>query len=138
MGEYFKLYNKTKHQSIHPHRVGNGLKLGEWLYPTSDVLASLQALINVGTWSPDDEYFAVSDCGSVYALNGNPCAKIEMRTADELYCNAPEVMPPEINVRGSGWSDADWPKGKPVFDRAILPHAPAVFAGEYPGEEWDE
>jgi len=133
MGEYFKLYNKTKNQSINPHRVGNGLKIGEWLYTGSDVLASLQSLVDSGEWARDDEYFAVSDYGSALALSVSGKCDAEVYGDDSL-----DVMPPGIKTTGSGWVDSDWPEGKPVFDKTILPLAGKVFSTYYKGESWED
>jgi hypothetical protein len=64
MGEYWKPVNMTKNQYLHPHRMGCGLKYGEWAHPESNVWRGMLALIEAGDWSAEDVIVAVSDyCG---------------------------------------------------------------------------
>lgn len=69
MGQYHYLVNLTKRQFVHPHQIGNGLKLVEqvgWEYSTSTALVMLLAASNgrgggdfksnsplVGSWAGD-------------------------------------------------------------------------------------
>lgn len=51
MGQYHYLVNLDKKQVVHPHQIGNGLKLREqvgWDYSTSTVLVMLLAASNKG------------------------------------------------------------------------------------------
>lgn len=57
MGEYWKPVNVTRREYIHPHHVNEGLKLAEWTWRGSAVLALLAA------WSPEDDVRVVSDYG---------------------------------------------------------------------------
>jgi hypothetical protein len=66
MGEYWKPVNLTKREFIHPHHVGNGLKLPEWWGYDSNVVKAMKA-----HWSPDDDVRAVSDYGGTMRLSGN-------------------------------------------------------------------
>lgn len=68
MGQYHKLVNLDKKEIVHPHQIGNGLKLREqvgWDYSTSTVLVMLLAACSgrgggdfeehklVGSWAGD-------------------------------------------------------------------------------------
>lgn len=85
MGQYHKLYNLDKKQYVHPHRIGNGLKLLEqvgFARSTSTALFLLVANSNgrgggdakphplIGTWAGDrvlvqGDYAAPGDPGYV-------------------------------------------------------------------------
>lgn len=65
MGEYWKPVNVTRKEFIHPHRVGNGLKLLEWNHAGSHV-----SKIIAERWSPSDDVRAVSDYGNCVQLSG--------------------------------------------------------------------
>jgi hypothetical protein len=55
MGEYWKPINVTRKEYVHAHEVNEGLKLVEWTWPGSAVLAI------VGTWVPSDDIRICSD-----------------------------------------------------------------------------
>lgn len=58
MGEYFKPFNVTKQEYIHPHQVDCGLKLAEWLHPESNVIRL------ACRWSATDDIRILSDYGT--------------------------------------------------------------------------
>ena len=55
MGEYWKPVNVTRKEYVRAHRVDEGLKLSEWTWPGSRVMAI------VATWGPTDDIRIVSD-----------------------------------------------------------------------------
>lgn len=65
MGEYWKPVNVTRHEFIHPHAVGCGLKLGEWNHPSSRVMQIMES-----RWAPTDDVRAISDYGGYTQLSG--------------------------------------------------------------------
>ena len=67
MGEYWKPVNLTKKQFIHPHNVGNGLKLAEWWGYDSAVTRLMKK-----RWDDADDVRAVSDYGGQMQLHGEP------------------------------------------------------------------
>ena len=67
MGEYWKPVNVTRRELIDPHRLGCGLKLREWNYPSSPVLNLIDA-----KWASTDDVRAVSEEGRQQQLSGTP------------------------------------------------------------------
>ena len=72
MGEYWKPVNLSKREYVHPHRVGDGLKLGEWNYPGSSTRKRVDELLAAGQWSPADDIRIVSDYGQEMQMYGYP------------------------------------------------------------------
>ena len=72
MGEYWKPVNMTRREYIHPHKVNCGLKLPEWNWLGSSVWKRINALIESGRWSEDDDIRALSDYGGELQLKGTP------------------------------------------------------------------
>lgn len=67
MGEYWKAVNVTRHEFIHPHAVGCGLKLPEWNRPGSRVRQIMEE-----RWAPTDDVRAISDYENYIQLTGTP------------------------------------------------------------------
>lgn len=65
MGEYWKPVNVTRKEFIHPHRLGNGLKLLEWNHPDTRVRKLMAE-----RWPETDDVRAVSDYGGDMQLSG--------------------------------------------------------------------
>ena len=72
MGEYWKPVNLTRKEFIHPHRLNDGLKWGEWTSPHTRTMRAIDALLRVGCWKQDDDIRAVSDSGNQQQLRGSP------------------------------------------------------------------
>lgn len=86
MGEYWKPVNVTKHEYIHPHRLGCGLKLVEWHtesrkqwleegghetdFCESPVEIRILDLFRKEQWVHNDDIRAVSDYGGCIQLYG--------------------------------------------------------------------
>ena len=66
MGEYWFPVNLTRREYIHPHRVGNGLKLGEWWGYESNVVKLMDR-----EWPNTDDVRAISDYGGKMRLRGS-------------------------------------------------------------------
>lgn len=130
MGEYFKLYNKNHGTCIHPHEVGEGLKLGEWLHPNSWVMVCLQDLVNCGIWKRGDKLFAISDYESCLPLNND--AK---RNHSSAYDSAPHIKSTHIYKRDfkASWDDET---DVPALDRSLLPMARDVLIKYYGPNDW--
>lgn len=94
MGEYWKPVNVTRGECIHAHDVNEGLKLAEWTWPGSAVLALM------ASWSPEDDVRIVSDYeGDIRVTEAAKVATTEMTY--EAACDlrqlksAPEIVPPQ-------------------------------------------
>lgn len=74
MGEYWIPTNVTKKQFVHPHEMGDGLKLGEWMGRKSATMRRIEQLIAKGRWSNSDDIRddirAFSDYGSEIQMHG--------------------------------------------------------------------
>lgn len=94
MGEYWKPVNLDKRQQVHPHRVGDGLKLCEWNHEGSHTLRAVDGLIEGGVWSPGDEVRVVSDYGGTMHLRG----PVSERAADydDEWGDAHELAPDHV------------------------------------------
>lgn len=60
MGQYFIPVNVTKKEYIHAHAFGDGLKMGEWTYPTSRTSKALK-LLKETRWKGDEVIDLVGD-----------------------------------------------------------------------------
>ena len=69
MGEYWKPVNLTRREFVHPHYVGNGLKLGEWWVYDSATVKVMRS-----RWADSDDVRAVSDYGGQERLWGTGVA----------------------------------------------------------------
>jgi hypothetical protein len=78
MGEYWKPVNVTRKEFVHAHRVDEGLKLAEWTWPGSAVLAI------VATWSPADDIRIVSDYEGDIRVTDAAKASTETVTYDSV------------------------------------------------------
>lgn len=125
MGEYWKLVNVTKAQHLHPHRLDNGLKFGEWADYDSNVIERARALVQHGVWSASDELRAVSDYGGNrvlrdlatldYGPNEDPSGTGEgvlYRACGEDVSVAPK-LPGQEKLRDWGAPKASPPNGAP-------------------------
>lgn len=71
MGIYWKPVNLDKKQQVHPHRVGDGLKWGEWAeHPESATHRTVQRLLEKNIWAATDELRILSDAGGSVHLHG--------------------------------------------------------------------
>lgn len=124
MGQYHILVNLTKKQYVHPHRIGNGLKLREqvgWEYSTSTALVMLLAASNgrgggdfhsssplVGSWAGDSiafigDYAESDDLAGVDAPTVyNQCDSGKFRDISE---QVRDMMAQEFDIhyKGDGW-----------------------------------
>ena len=97
MGEYWKPVNVTRREYIHPHSVDCGLKLVEWTWPTSRVLAIM------ASWSVGDDIRIVSDYGGDIRVTDAAKAGSEPVTYDDLG-DFTEITAPDPDViRGTAW-----------------------------------
>lgn len=60
MGQYFIPVNVTKKEYIHAHAFGDGLKMGEWTYPSSRTMQALKVL-KATRWAGDEVIDFVGD-----------------------------------------------------------------------------
>jgi len=141
MGQYHYLVNLDKQQVVHPHQIGNGLKLREqtgWHYSTATALVMLLASSSkdggrgggdfrakhllVGSWAGDRIAF-VGD----YAEAGD----IPGCDAPVLYeqCKA-ACCPDEKAKRPEGWQD--WTNISPQVREMMI----AEFNIRYTGDGW--
>ena len=143
MGQYHYLVNLDKKQVIHPHQIGNGLKLHEqigWRYATATVLVMLLASSSrnggrgggdfrakhplVGSWAGDRVAF-IGDYAEVSDLPGCNAALLYEQ------CNAagapePPDKPPH------GWQD--WTN----VSAEVREMMTAEFGVHYRGDGWLE
>jgi hypothetical protein len=78
MGQYFKIVNLDKHQYLHPHRLGNGLKLLEFGASKESTMSAL-VLLCVDNDDGHNKDLVGSWCGDRIAIlgdNGPGCAGI--------------------------------------------------------------
>lgn len=143
MGQYHILVNLTKKQFVHPHRIGNGLKLREqvgWEYSTSTALVMLLAASNgrgggdfhsssplVGSWAGDSiafigDYAESDDLAGVDAPTVyNQCDSGKFRDISE---QVRDMMAQEFDIhyKGDGWLSIEkgpapkkgWVEGNPM------------------------
>jgi hypothetical protein len=131
MGQYFYLVNVDKKQFIHPHQIGNGLKIGEqlgWKYSTEVVaklLASERSDIHplIGEWRGDHVGFA-GDYGSSAAVEDYPLPETfaDHEAVEAIYhaCQECEEAP-------ATWTD---------ISAAVREMMTAVFGIKYDDEGW--
>ena len=126
MGQYHYLVNLTKKQFVHPHQIGNGLKLREqvgWEASTSTALVMLLASSNgrgggdfrsngplVGSWAGDSVAFigdyaesddlAGVDAPTVY----NQCESGKFKN---ISAQVREMMAEELDIHYTG-ADGEW------------------------------
>ena len=81
MGQYYKIINVDKKQTIYPFDYGNGLKLMEWSYDRNDIVLVL--LNQLGNEWKGDRVYVVGD----YAGTENP---------DESWCAALDSAQKEL------------------------------------------
>lgn len=125
MGQYHYLVNLTKKEFVHPHRIGNGLKLREqvgWEYSTSTVLVMLLAASNgrgggdfvsnsplIGSWAGDRIAF-IGDYAEKGDLSKKDNADLLMERCyigefRDISDQVREMMGQEFNITysGDGW-----------------------------------
>lgn len=125
MGQYHILVNLTKKQFVHPHHIGNGLKLREqvgWECSTATALVMLLASSNgrgggdfhslsplVGSWAGDSVAF-IGDYAESDDLKGvdaptvyNQCDSGKFK---DISAQVREMMAEEFNVHFTGESDS--------------------------------
>ena len=141
MGQYHYLVNLEKKQVIHPHQIGNGLKLHEqvgWNYSTATVLVMLLASSSkeggrgggdfrakhplVGSWAGDRIAF-VGDYAEPEDIPGIDASLIYAQ------CNA-ACDPKATDDKPEGWQD--WTNLSPQVREMIS----AEFGIRYAGEGW--
>ena len=128
MGQYHYLVNLTKKQFVHPHHIGNGLKLREqvgWECSTSTALVMLLAASNgrgggdfrsssplIGSWAGDSIAF-IGDYAEEDDLKGfdarvvyNQC---ESGKFTDISAQVREMMMEEFSVHYTG-EDGSWLK----------------------------
>jgi len=124
MGHYHYLVNLDKRQVIHPHQIGNGLKLHEevgWPYSTATALVMLLAASSkkggrsggdfraehqvVGSWAGDRIAFIgdYAESGDIPSAGDATCLYQLARAA----LDGPEVLPQELKepFKISGWKN---------------------------------
>ncbi len=100
MGIYYKPVNLDKRQQVHPHRVGDGLKLGEWFENRNSAThRTIDRLLADGVWGEEDEIRVVSDAGHSMHLRGKITEREasyddEWDDADGLTAPASRESPP--------------------------------------------
>ena len=141
MGQHHYLINLDKKQAIHPHQIGNGLKLHEqvgWSYSTATVLVMLLASSSkdggrgggdfhakhplVGAWAGNRIAF-VGDYAEPEDIAGINAALIYQQ------CKA-VCCPDEKENRPSGWQE--WANISPQVREMMM----AEFNIRYAGEGW--
>lgn len=129
MGQYHYLVNLTKKQFVHPHEIGNGLKLKEqigWDYSTSTVLFMLVAASTgrgggdfhcehplLGSWA-GDRIALVGDYAEADDIPGNDAPKIYEAIAGDsprggwvnISPQVREMVAKEFNIHYKG--DSGW------------------------------
>jgi len=126
MGQYHYLVNLTKKEFVHPHQIGNGLKLREqvgWEASTSTALVMLLASSNgrgggdfhsksplVGSWAGDSVAF-IGDYSESDDLIGvdaptvyNQCDSGKFKN---ISAQVREMMAEELDIHYTG-EDGDW------------------------------
>jgi hypothetical protein len=106
MGQYFYLVNLDKKQWVHPHEIGNGLKMGEqtdWQYSTEAVAKLLlgepaEADPLIGAWRGDAAVGFVGDGGSVFTVEDMPVSKRLESLAGEEFQNRVRELPDWQNI----------------------------------------
>ena len=141
MGQYHYLVNLDKKQVIHPHQIGNGLKLREqigWNHSTATVLVMLLASSSkdggrgggdfrakhplVGSWAGDRIAF-VGDYAEAGDIPGCD-ASVIYEQCNAACCATEKVGRPE------GWQD--WNNISPQVREMMM----AEFHIRYTGEGW--
>ena len=139
MGQYHLLVNLNKKQVVHPHHIGNGLKLREqtgWEYSTSTVLVMLLAACSgrgggdfragnksIGSWAGDRIAF-VGDYAEPEDIHGV--------NAQEIYEKACAACHPEDTegfAQSDGWKDISLEVRQMMADE---------FGISYEGDGWLE
>jgi len=143
MGQYHYLVNLDKKQVIHPHQIGNGMKLKEqvgWEYSTATALVMLLASATkdgargggdfrcghplVGSWAGDRVAF-VGDYAEARDIPGFDATLI-YREADRAG-NLESSDPPQAG--GNGWTN---------ISAQVRDMISAEFNVQYSGEGWLE
>jgi hypothetical protein len=137
MGQYHILVNFSKKQFVHPHQIGNGLKIQEqigWPFSTSTALVMLLAASCkggargggdfhtdnslVGSWAGDRIAF-IGDYAEPHDIPRQRAEKIYEECMEEegewtnISQQVREMMNEEFGVvySGSGWLDVTGPAG---------------------------
>ena len=148
MGQYHYLVNLTKKQFVHPHQIGNGLKLHEqvgWPYSTSTVLVMLLAVSSgrgggdfgehrlVGSWAGDRIAF-IGDYAEPDDLKGvdaptvyNQCESGKFKN---ISAQVRQMMAAEFDIHYTGESWLNIEKGPAPKEGWVEANPLVVF--DYP------
>jgi len=148
VGQYHYLVNLTKKQFVHPHQIGNGLKLHEqvgWPYSTSTVLVMLLAVSSgrgggdfgehrlVGSWAGDRIAF-IGDYAEPDDLKGvdaptvyNQCESGKFKN---ISAQVRQMMAAEFDIHYTGESWLNIEKGPAPKEGWVEANPLVVF--DYP------
>ena len=133
MGQYHYLVNLTKKQFVHPHQIGNGLKLREqvgWPYSTSTALVMLLAASNGRGGGDFGEHRLVGSwAGDKVAFIGDYAEENDLRGAGYDAPRIFQFVSDEVLARRYGWKN---------ISAQVREMMAAEFDIHYKGEGWLE